>query len=681
MSNVFLPSIMKSRCTNHPRKLQIQIQFLSVGILLLSCISLSGQLLPTRYLIDKAASNLILNRDSAYAYADQGLKLAELEGNDTLAGAALMVRGEALYRQNKYAEARRDFARRQRIAYQQSDHLSEAKAWTMLGECLLNLDSLDDAAAAFDEAFAAWQAVGDQASKAHALLRKGRALELQSDFESARLAYFEGLKIARRSKSTDQTGLAQQYLGYLYIDTKEYDLAVQHLRLAILSFERPPNPEELAITYRGLAKVSILRQKFGIALGYAESGLQLAKDVGSRGLMMDFYQQLGDIKAGEGHFEEATDFYKLNALIRDSLSGNAGARELSEVVLQYEKEKAILEKEKAIQENELQNAQLALRDAEIVRQQTWSKVILGGMFAALLFLGFLIYAFAQKNKANRKLQQALSDLNTAQDQLVRSEKLASLGQVTAGIAHEIRNPLNFVNNLSKLSVGMVDELQEELHSIEGQPLDPPKVRLLMEYFTDIRGNAQKVLEHGERASRIVRDMLQHSALEEADRTDFEVNELVEEYLKVAFHSQPLRNEGGNTNTCDMTFEGDPKAGKIKALRPEIGRALLNILVNAFEAVLAQRDHAPLDYQPRVMVRTEHLPKGVRISIRDNGPGISVEDQQKIFDPFFTTKPPNKGTGLGLSLAHEAIVRRHKGTIEIHSKPGEGTEFRIFLPVG
>ncbi len=131
----------------------------------------------------------------------------------------------------------------------------------------------------------------------------------------------------------------------------------------------------------------------------------------------------------------------------------------------------------------------------------------------------------------------------------------------------------------------------------------------------------------------------------------------------------------------MTFEGDPKAGKIKALRPEIGRALLNILVNAFEAVLAQRDHAPMDYQPRVMVRTEHLPKGVRISIRDNGPGISVEDQQKIFDPFFTTKPPNKGTGLGLSLAHEAIVRRHKGTIEIHSKPGEGTEFRIFLPVG
>lgn len=640
-----------------------------------------SQVLPTRYLIDKAASFLISNRDSAYFYADQGLKLAELEGNDTLAGAALMVRGEALYRQNKFAEARLDFMRRQRIAYLQSDHGAEAKAWTMIGECLLDMDSLTDAIDAFDEAFAQWQAVGDQPRKAHALLRKGRALELQAAHEEARLAYVEGLKIARRSNSFEQTGLAQQYLGYLYIDTKELELAMQHLRSALISFEEVQNLEETAVTLKGLTTVAILRQKFSIAQGYAESGLQIAKDVGSRGLMMDFYQQLGDIMAGQGQFEQATDFYQLNALIRDSLTGNAGARELTEVVLQYEKEKALLEKEKAVQENALQDAQLALRDAEIVRQQTLSKFVLGGLVIVLAFVGFLIYAFIQKNRANRRLQQAMSDLNTAQDQLVRSEKLASLGQVTAGIAHEIRNPLNFVNNLSKLSVGMVDELREELHDIEGQPLDGPKVRLLMEYFDDIRGNAQKVLEHGERASRIVRDMLQHSALEEADRSEFDVNELVEEYLKVAFHSQPLRGEGGASSNCDMVFEGDPKAGKIKALRPEVGRALLNIMVNAFEAVLAQGEHAPEGYQPQVHVRTERLPKGVRIVIRDNGPGISAADQQKIFDPFFTTKPPNRGTGLGLSLAHEALVRKHKGKIEIESKPGEGTSFIIFLPSG
>ncbi|MBP6640129.1 MAG: tetratricopeptide repeat protein, partial [Bacteroidia bacterium] len=232
MSLPIFISIMQGKSASLHRKPKHTFGFLVFGLLLALALPLRGQLLPTRYLIDKAASYLVLNRDSAYFYADQGLKLAELEANDTLAGAALMVRGEALYRQTKFNEARRDFSRRQRIAYQQSDHLAEAKAWSMLGECLLNLDSLDDAAAAFDEAFASWQAVGDQPSKAHALLRKGRALELQTDFESARLAYFEGLKIARRSKSADQTGLAQQYLGYLYIETEEYDLAVQHLRLA-----------------------------------------------------------------------------------------------------------------------------------------------------------------------------------------------------------------------------------------------------------------------------------------------------------------------------------------------------------------------------------------------------------------------------------------------------------------
>lgn len=643
-------------------------------------LSIQASNLPTPYLIDKAISYLPINRDSAYAYANQALRQAEIEANDTLVGKALQVRGEAFFKQNKFKEARIDFARWQQIAYMQVDHGSEAVAWTWIGECWISMDSLEDAAAAFDEAFSQWQAVGNQSQKAHCLLRKGRALELGKVTEQARLAYFEGLKIARRVAAHDQIGLAQQYLGYLYLDTQEYELAMQHLRLALISFEKVQNHEEIAVTYRGLAQVAAKREKFRIAKGYAETGLRYAQEIGSRGLTMDFYQILGDIMAGVGDFEKATDYYQLNALVRDSLTGNASARELAEVVLQYEKEKAVLEKEKAIQQNALQHAELALRDAEIVRQQTWSNFILAGMIVVLAFVAFLTYAFVQKNKVNRQLRQALADLQTAQGQLIRSEKLASLGQVTAGIAHEIRNPLNFVNNLSKLSVGMVDELSEELTEIEGQPLDHGKASLLMEYFTDIRHNSQKVLEHGERASRIVRDMLQHSASEEAEKVDFDINELVEEYLKVAFHSQPLRSESGGSINCDMEFKGDPKAGNIHGLRPEIGRALLNIMVNAFEAVLGHREQAGEDFHPVVSVRTERLPNAVLISIHDNGPGISAADQKKVFDPFYTTKPPNRGTGLGLSLAHEAIVRNHKGKIALESAPGSGTTFRITLPV-
>jgi two-component system, NtrC family, sensor kinase len=658
------------------RKPILVIGFLCLTFLL-PCPNLKA--LPTREAIARAAFFMPINRDSAFFYADAAAKLAELELNDTLLGDALMLRGEALFKQNRFREAIRDFGRLQRIAYQRAEHLPEAQAWMWLGEVYLSIDSLEDATTAFDEAFVQWQAVGDQVQKAVALLRKGKALERQKMLPEAKLAYVEGLKIARRAFSAHETAVAHQSIGLLSIETQAYDLARQHLRSALLHFAKGPDDQERARCLLGLATVGVSEKKFHIAQEDAEKGIYLAQETGSRSLTMEFYQVLGDIMAGQGNFEKATDYYRLNALVRDSLTGAVGARELSEVVLEYEKEKAELGKEKAIQENALQNAQLQLRDASIKRQQTWFYIILAGMTLAMLFGGILAYAFMQKNRANRRLEQALSDLNTAQDQLVRSEKLASLGQVTAGIAHEIRNPLNFVNNLSQLSVGMIDELADEIEAIEGKPLDHAQAMLLKEYFEDIRSNAQKVMEHGQRASRIVRDMLQHSALEEGEKTDFEINELVEEYMKVAFHSQPALQKGGGNANCDLVLELDPLAGKIKGLRPEIGRAFLNIMVNAFEAVELKRESGAADYVPQVKLRTEHVAGGVRVLLQDNGPGISALDRKKVFDPFFTTKPPAKGTGLGLSLAHETIVRKHKGKIEVESTAEQGTLFRIFLP--
>ena len=634
---------------------------------------------PTREALARAAYFMPSNRDSAFFYADAALHLAEIDLNDTLLGEALMLRGEALYKQNRIPEAIRDFMRRQKLALHRAEHLEQANAWTWLGKVYLGIDSLDEAASAFDEAFVQWQAVGDQVQKASARLLKGQALERMKLLTDARMAYVEGLTIARRSFARHETGLAHEYLGFFYLETKEYELARQHLRGALIDFCKGSDDQDRALCLRGLASVGVIEKKFNIAQDDAEKGLYLAQETGSRSLTMDLYQVLGDVMTGKGDFEKATDYYHLNALIRDSLTGAVGARELSEVVLQYEKEKAELGRQKAVQANALQNAQILLRDASIKRQQTWFYIILSGMALSIIFGGFLAYAFMQKNRANRRLEQALSDLNTAQDQLVRSEKLASLGQVTAGIAHEIRNPLNFVNNLSQLSVGMIDELSEEISSIKGKPLDHQQAALLQEYFEDIKSNAQKVLEHGQRASRIVRDMLQHSALEEGEMIEFEINELVEEYLKVAFHSQPALQKGGGNANCDLVIQLDPKAGKVKGLRPEIGRAFLNIMANAFEAVELKRESATADYQPQVKLITERTTGGVRITLQDNGPGIASNEMNKVFDPFFTTKPPAKGTGLGLSLAHETIVRKHKGKIEVSSSPDNGTKFQVFLP--
>ena len=649
------------------------------GFLLLFALFLGFQshASPCRSLIQKAFNLLQINRDSAYFYANQGLTIAQFEENDTLIGMALMVRGEALFKLGKFELAREDFKRRQELSQLNAQHAPEARAFMWVGETYLSQDSFQPAVLNFEAALKHWEAAQNKGEMAMAWMRKGKAIERSENRQKAREAYSEALKIARKAELKEETALAHQYLGFISLDMEKTDLALQHLRNALVNFEATGNEQERAVCLKGLTEVHLAEKKYHIAQEYAEEGLKVAQEAGSRGLTMDFYQLLGDIMAGMDDFERATDFYRLNALVRDSLAGNAGARELSEIVLQYEKDKAVLEKEHIAQEAALQEAQLALSKAEIRRQQTWFYIILGGLGFFVLFGAILSYLVIQKNRANRRLEKALNELRTAQNQLVRSEKMASLGQVTAGIAHEIRNPLNFVTNLSKLSVGMIDELGEELN--EADTPDKERSDLVSEYFGDIRDNTSKVLEHGERAGRIVKDMLSHAASETGEKAAFPLNEMAEEYFKVAFHSQPVRQENGKEFNCDLVFKGDEKVGMVKGVRSDIGRAMLNIMTNAFEAVQLQKEQKGEAFQPKVIVETKKRAKGVEVVITDNGPGVSKEDQQKIFDPFFTTKPPNKGTGLGLSLAFETIVLVHKGKLNVESELGKGTSFKIFLP--
>lgn len=634
---------------------------------------------PCRNLLNKAFNLLPINRDSAYFYANQGLIIAQFEENDTLIGMALFIRGEAAFKLGKFDEARNDFRERQILANAHGEHAPEAEAFLWIGETYLSQDSFPKAIKAFEAALKHFEAVNNKGKMAMAWIRKGKAIERSEDLWLAREAYSEALKIARNAELKEETALAHQHLGFISLDMGKSDLALQHLRNALVNFEKVGNEQERAVCLKGLSEVHLDQKKYHIAQEYAEEGLKVAQEAGLRGLTMDFYQLLGDIMAGMNDFERATDYYRLNALVRDSLAGNAGARELSEIVLQYEKDKAILEKEHIAQEIALKETQLKLSEAEIKWQRTRLYIISGGLGFFILFAIALGYLFVMKNRANRRLKAALDELKTAQGQLVRSEKMASLGQVTAGIAHEIRNPLNFVTNLSQLSVGMIDELGEELVESKGKPLEGPHSDLVFEYFGDIRDNASKVLEHGQRAGRIVKDMLAHAASEGGEKEPFQFNEMVDEYFRVAFHSQPNRQENGTEFNCEIAFESDSQIGSINGIRSDLGRALLNIMTNAFEAVRLQKELKTEAFHPKVSIKTQKVNNGVKILIHDNGPGISEANQAKIFDPFFTTKPPNKGTGLGLSLAFETIVRIHQGTVNVESELGKGTTFTIFLP--
>jgi len=275
---------------------------------------------------------------------------------------------------------------------------------------------------------------------------------------------------------------------------------------------------------------------------------------------------------------------------------------------------------------------------------------------------------AELTQQKEELEHALLDLKSTQAQLIQREKMASLGELTAGIAHEIQNPLNFVNNFSEVSDELLDEMKEELTT--------GNVQSAIEIAADVKQNLEKILHHGKRADAIVKGMLQHSRTNTGQRELTDINALADEYLQLSYHGLRAKDKSFNA-TLKTNF--DNSIGKINIVPQDIGRVLLNLFNNAFYAVSERRSIEGLGYEPTVFVCTKMIDGKVELQVKDNGKGISQKVVDKIFQPFFTTKPAGQGTGLGLSLSYD-IVKAHGGKIKVETKEGEGTEFVIELPV-
>jgi two-component system, NtrC family, sensor kinase len=274
----------------------------------------------------------------------------------------------------------------------------------------------------------------------------------------------------------------------------------------------------------------------------------------------------------------------------------------------------------------------------------------------------------------QSVQTSLEHLRTTQDRLVQTQKLASLGQLTAGIAHEIKNPLNFVNNFSGVSVELIDELRQAL---EAPQLDNKARAEIAELANTLRGNLDKIVQHGKRADAIVKNMLLHSREGSGEHRLVDANALVEESLNLAYHGARAEKQGF-TITLERSF--DPTAGKIDVFPQEITRALLNLISNGFYAATKRKEQNNSErHEPTLTATTKNLTDRVEIRIRDNGTGIPPDVKEKMFNPFFTTKPAGEGTGLGLSISHDIIVKQHSGSIEVDTQPGEFTEIKIILP--
>ena len=277
----------------------------------------------------------------------------------------------------------------------------------------------------------------------------------------------------------------------------------------------------------------------------------------------------------------------------------------------------------------------------------------------------------QKRKAieetNVALQHSLEELKAAQAQLIQSEKMASLGELTAGIAHEIQNPLNFVNNFSDVSTELVDEMNEEME--KGNLEDAKQIA------QDLKQNLEKISHHGKRAGDIVKGMLQHSRSSSGQKELTDINALADEYLRLAYHGLRAKDK---TFNAAMKTDYDESIGLIKIITQDIGRVVLNLITNAFYAVSERKKQQTEIYEPVVSVKTKKLNDRIEIMVKDNGTGIPQKALDKIFQPFFTTKPTGQGTGLGLSLSYD-IVKAHGGELKVETKENEGTTFIIQLP--
>ena len=299
----------------------------------------------------------------------------------------------------------------------------------------------------------------------------------------------------------------------------------------------------------------------------------------------------------------------------------------------------------------------------------------------LIFFGYRFHLFqksrtiekAQKKAREKELQQAkeiekaYSELKATQQQLIHSEKMASLGELTAGIAHEIQNPLNFVNNFSEVSEELIEEMKEEIKNKDFKEVEA--------IADDLRDNLVKINHHGKRADGIVRGMLQHSRSGDGTKEPTDLNKLVDEYLRLAYHGLRAKDKDFNAN---MVTEYEDSLDPMEVVPQQIGRVMLNLITNAFHAVKERSQKEPQGYEPTVWVGTRKTEKGVEISVRDNGGGIPEEIRDKIFQPFFTTKPTGEGTGLGLSMSYDIVTKGHGGDLRVHSETGKGSEFTIIL---
>jgi two-component system, NtrC family, sensor kinase len=482
--------------------------------------------------------------------------------------------------------------------------------------------------------------------------------------DSAILIVNKSMKFAEAS-GYSRTGPSLLSLALAYVNKKMWDSALALVQKSIAINQKENYLRFLVTSYNGMSLLFARQKNKDSSLYYAKKALETARITGLASSLLEAYRSLSNANQLNNKADSAVKYeqlaYKLNDSLKNVRIGNLTKYQKFSFDEQLRLKK--LDEEKTANANNLKMMGLL------------------AVLAGILVVAFILYRNnRQKQKTNAVLETTLTNLKSTQSQLIQSEKMASLGELTAGIAHEIQNPLNFVNNFSEVNKELLVELKDE---IKKGNLD--EVNAIAD---DVISNEEKINHHGKRADAIVKGMLQHSSSGTGKKELTDINKLADEYLRLAYHGLRAKDKSFNAS---MKTDFDESIGNINIVPQDIGRVVLNLITNAFYVVNEKNNACqaarpdsfgkPVEasYEPTVSVSTKKMNGKVEIKVSDNGNGIPQKILDKIFQPFFTTKPTGQGTGLGLSLSYD-IVKAHGGDLKVETKEGEGSVFTIILPI-
>ena len=470
--------------------------------------------------------------------------------------------------------------------------------------------------------------------------------------------------VLRKDHDTSSVAYLLGIRGRIEVLKGNYKKGIDYCRMSLLKTYRDFNL--VSTTEITIATAYQQLNRSDSCVYYAEAAYRSAMLVNNPYLVVKATELLKNEYYILKNYKNAFDYQQIMLKARDSLYNIGKAVEI---------------------QNELYNEAQKARRANDIRVELQNRIrlyiVLGVLSVMVIIAVFLLYANSQRKKANKVLQQrneqienqhealekSFSDLKATQTQLIQSEKMASLGELTAGIAHEIQNPLNFVNNFSEVSTELIDEMDEEL--------DKGDIEEAKAIAADVKQNLEKIRHHGKRADAIVKGMLQHSQTGTGSKEMKDINPLADEVMRLAYHGLRAKDKSFN---AELITNFDSKLPAVNIIAQDISRVLLNLFNNAFYAVNQKQKTAGVDYKPEVTVSTYIEKNNLVINVKDNGNGIPDAIKDKIMQPFFTTKPTGEGPGLGLSLSYDIVVKGHGGNIQVNSIEGEGSEFIIQLPV-